>query len=118
MQGIRVNQPISYVATWKHLATECKFGEAMPNESLHDHLVLGIRDSKIITELLKVKFAELSFNLAVQKCLAVEQANKDVQVLQGEQELSAQVHKLNLSNQRKPKRSTKYLPTEATGFAG
>ena len=90
----------------------------MPNESLHDHLVLGIRDSKIITELLKVKFAELSFNLAVQKCLAVEQANKDVQVLQGEQELSAQVHKLNLSNQRKPKRSTKYLPTEATGFAG
>lgn len=33
----------------------------------------------------KVKPADLSFNLAVQKYLAMEQASKDVQVLQGEQ---------------------------------
>ena len=39
----------------------------------------------MITELLEVKLTDLSFDLAVQKCLAIEQANKDVQVLQGEQ---------------------------------
>ena len=65
-----------YVATLKPLATECKFGEAMRNECLRDRLVSGIRDSKMVTELLKVKLAELSFDLTVQKCLAIEQANK------------------------------------------
>ena len=55
----------------------------MRTERLRDRLVSGIRDSKMITELLKVKLADLSFDLAVQKCLAIEQANKDVQVLQG-----------------------------------
>ena len=39
----------------------------------------------MITELLEVKLTDLPFHLAVQKCLAIEQANKDVQVLQGEQ---------------------------------
>ncbi|XP_068720820.1 uncharacterized protein [Montipora capricornis] len=73
-----------YVATLKHLATECKFGEAMRTERLSDRLVSGIRDSKMIIEFLKVKLADLSFDLAVQKCLAIEQASKDVQVLQGE----------------------------------
>jgi len=66
------------------LATECKFGEAMRTERLRDQLVSGIRDSKMITELLKVKLADLSFDLVVQKCLAIEQGNKDVQVLQRE----------------------------------
>ena len=40
----------------------------------------------MITELLKEKLAYLSFDLAVQKCFAMEQANKDVQVLQGQGE--------------------------------
>ena len=74
-----------YVATLKHLATECKFGEAMRTERPRDPLVSGIPDSKMITELLKVKLADLSFDLAVQKCLDIEQASKDVQVLQREQ---------------------------------
>ena len=37
----------------------------------------------MITEILKVKPADFSFNLAVQKNLAMEQASKDVQVEQG-----------------------------------
>ena len=62
-----------YVATLKHLAKECKFGEAMRTEWLRDQLVASIRDSKMITEKLKVKLADLSFDLAVQKCLEIEQ---------------------------------------------
>ena len=58
-----------YVATLKHLATECKFGEAMRTEWLRDQLLASIRDSKMITGILKVKLADLSFDLAVQKCL-------------------------------------------------
>ena len=39
----------------------------------------------MITEILKVTPVDFSFDLAVQKYLAMEQASKDVQVLQGEQ---------------------------------
>ena len=53
---------------------ECKFEEAMWTGLLHDQLVLGIRDSKMITELLKLKLGDLSFDLVGQKCLAIEQA--------------------------------------------
>ena len=42
-----------------------------------------------------MKLADLSFDLAVQKCLAVEQANKDVQVLQGNEGSGIPVHKLD-----------------------
>ena len=44
----------------------------------------SIRDSKMITELLKVILADLSFDLAVRKCLDIEHADKDVQVLPGD----------------------------------
>ena len=91
----------NYVATLKHLATECKFGEAMRTERLRDRLVSGIRDSKLISELLKVKLVDLSFDLAVQKCLAIEQANKDVQVLQGEQKHDNSVNKLDMAKSGK-----------------
>lgn len=46
----------------------------------------------MIIELLKVKLPDLSFDLAVKKCLAMEQANKDVQVLPGVQEPGTSVH--------------------------
>ena len=48
----------------------------------------------MITEILKVKPADFSFDLAVQKYLAMEQASKDVQVLQGEQGPGISVNKL------------------------
>ena len=43
------------VAVLKHLATECKFNEAMRLERLRDSLVSGIRDKKMRSELLKLK---------------------------------------------------------------
>ena len=48
----------------------------------------------MITEILKVKPADFSFDLAVQKYLAMKQASKDVQVLQGEQGPGISVNKL------------------------
>ena len=58
-----------YVVTLKHLAAECKFGEAMRTERLRDRVLSSNRDST--TEILKVKLADLSFDLAVQKCLEI-----------------------------------------------
>ena len=49
------------MAILKHLAAECKFGEAMRTERLRDRVLSSIRDSKMITEILKVKLADLSF---------------------------------------------------------
>ena len=106
-----------YVATLKHLATECKFGEAMRTECLRDRLVSGIRGSKMITELLKVKLADLSFDLAVQKCLAIKQANKDVQVLQGEQGPGTPINKLDTVKTGKEQASSK-PPFKTEGSLG
>ena len=39
-----------YVAVLKHLATECKFNEAMRLKRLRDRLVSGIRDRKIMSD--------------------------------------------------------------------
>ena len=61
-----------YVAVLKHLATECKFNEAMRLERLRDRLVSGIRDKKMMSELLKLKLEELTFDIAVAKCIAIE----------------------------------------------
>ena len=75
-----------YVAVLKHLATECKFNEAMRLERLRDRLVSGIRDKKMMSELLKLKLEELTFDIAVAKCIAIEQSYKDVEALQGGKE--------------------------------
>ena len=45
----------------------------MRTERLRDQLVASIRDSKMITEIFKAKLADLSFDLAVQKCLEIVQ---------------------------------------------
>ena len=44
-----------YVAVLKHLATECKFNEAMWLERLRDCLMSRIHDKKMMTKLLKLK---------------------------------------------------------------
>ena len=87
---------------------ECKFGEATRTEGLSDRLVLGIRDPKMITDFLKVKLADLTFELAVQKCLAIEQANKDIQVLQGEQGPDTLVNKLDTAQPREGRAPPKF----------
>ena len=71
-----------YVAVLKYLATECKFNEAMRLERLRDRLVSGIRDKKMMSELLKLKLEELTFDIAVAKCIAIEQSYKDVEAFQ------------------------------------
>ena len=53
-----------YVAVLKHLATECKLNEAMRLERIRDRLVSGIRDKKMMSELLKLKLEELTFDIA------------------------------------------------------
>ena len=89
----------------------------MRTECLRDGLVSGIRDSKKITELLKVKLANLSFDLAVQKCLAIEQAIKDVQVLQGEQGPGTPINKLDTVQNGEEQASSK-PPPKAEGARG
>ena len=80
-----------YVAVLKHLATECKFSDAMRQERLRDRIVSGIRDKKMLSELLKVELIDLTFDNAVKKCLAIEQSCKDVKLLQGESNESVNI---------------------------
>ena len=104
-----------YVAVLKHLATDCKFNEAMRLERLRDRLVSGIRDKRMMSELLKLKLEELTFDIAVTKCIAIEQSYKDVEALQGGKE-SKPVDLLSKSKPNKklkPKREVK--PSEKRG---
>ena len=52
-------------------------------ERLRDRLVSGIRDKRMMSELLKLKLEELTFDIAVAKSIAIEQSYKDVEALQG-----------------------------------
>lgn len=54
-----------YVVILKYLVTECKFGEVVRIERFYDRLVSGIYDSKMIIDLLKVKFADFIFEFVV-----------------------------------------------------
>ena len=57
----------------------------MQLERLRDLLVSRIHVKKMITELLKLKLEELTFDIAVAKCIAKEQPYKDVEAEQSEQ---------------------------------
>ena len=77
-------EPVSqYVAVLKHLATDCKFNNVMRLERLRVRLVSGFRDKRMMSELLKLKIEELTFDIAVAKCIAIEQSCQDVEALQG-----------------------------------
>ena len=54
-----------YDAVLKHLATDCKFNDAMCMERLRDRWVSGFRDKRMMSELLKLKLEELTFDIAV-----------------------------------------------------
>ena len=98
-----------YVAVLKHLATDCKFNEAMWLERLRDRLVSGIRDKRMILELLKLKFEELTFDITVAKCITIEQSYKDVEALQGGKESNPVdlLSKPKPNKKSKPKKETK-----------
>ena len=58
----QVGESVSdYVATLKHLASECKFSDVTRAERLRDRLVSGIRDDKMLRDLLKEKLDDLIF---------------------------------------------------------
>lgn len=71
----------------------------------------------MITELLKVELTNLSFDLAVQKGLAKEQAYKDVQVLQGEQGPDTPNNKFDTAKTGENQASSK-LPQKTQGSQG
>ena len=50
-------------------------------ERLRDRLVSGIRGKRMMSELLNLKLEELTFDIAVAKCIAIEQSYKDVKAL-------------------------------------
>ena len=55
-RGRNAGETVSqYVAVLKHLATDRKFNDAMRLERLRDRLVSGIRDKRMMSELLKLK---------------------------------------------------------------
>ena len=47
------------------VATDRKFNDAMCMERLRDRLVSGFRDKRMMSELLKLKLEELTFDIAV-----------------------------------------------------
>ena len=99
-----------YVATLKHLASECKFNDVTRAERLRDRLVSGIRDDKMLRDLLKEKLDDLTFEIAVRRCLAIEQANRDVQVFQGETGKETKVHKLDSCSRQPRQQNSKAMP--------
>ena len=44
------------------------------------------RDKRMMSQLLKLKLEELTYDIAVAKCIAIEQSLKDVEALQGGKE--------------------------------
>ena len=105
-----------YVAVLKHLATDCKFNDAMRWERLRVRLVSGIRDKRMMSELLKLQLEELTFDIAVPKCIAIEQSCKDVEALQGGKE-SNPVYLLSTSRPSKKRKAKKEAkPSEKKGF--
>ena len=73
-------------------------------ERLRDRLVSGIRDKKMMSALLKLKLKELTFDIAVAKCIAIEQSYKDVKALQGGNEPNS----VNMLTQPKQKGKARF----------
>lgn len=85
-------------------------------ERLRYGLVSGIRDKRMMSELLNLELEELTFDIAVAKCIAIEQSWKDVKALQGGKEpnpvdLSA---KSSPSKKPKPKKEAKFSGKEGS----
>ena len=107
----QVGESVSdYVATLKHLASECKFSDVTPAERLRDRLVSGIRDDKMLRDLLKEELEDLTFEIAVRRCLPIEQATRDVQVFQRETGKETRVHALDSCSRQPRQQNSKAMP--------
>ena len=78
-------------------------------ERLRDRLVSGIRNKRMMSELLKLKLEELTFDISVAKCIGIEQSYKDVKALQGGKEANPVdlLSKSKLSKKMKTKKELK-----------
>ena len=105
-----------YAAVLKHQATDCKFNDAMRLERLRDRLVSGIRDKRMMSELLNLKLEELTFDITVAKCIAIEQSYKDVKALYGGKEPNPVdlLAKSRPSKKPKPKKEAKFSGKEGS----
>ena len=64
----------------KHLTSKCQFSDDIRNDRLRDRLAIaGIRNGRMLRSLLGEKLSDLTFDKAVQRCVAIEQASKDVE---------------------------------------
>ena len=107
----QVGESVSdYIATLKHLASECKFSDVTRAERLRDRLVSSIRDDKMLRYLLREKLDDLTFEIAVRRCLAIEQANRNVQVFQGETGKETRVHKFDSCSRQPRQQNNKAMP--------
>ena len=71
-----------HIKALKHLAIDCKLSDGMRNERLRDCLVAVIRNDRVLMPLLADKLADLTFDRAVQRCIAIEQVSRDIETLQ------------------------------------
>ena len=62
--------------TLKHSAAKCQFTDEARNDRLRDRLTAAIRNDHMLRSLLSDKLADLTFDKAVQRCVAIEQAAK------------------------------------------
>ena len=99
-----------YIATLKHLASECKFSDVTQAERLRDRLVSGIRDHKMLRDLLREKLDYLTVEISMRRCLAIEQANRDIQVFQGETGKETRVHTLDSCSTQPRQHNSKAMP--------
>ena len=66
----------NFVKTLKHLAAKCQFSDDARNDRLRDRLIAGIRNDRMLQSLLSEKLADLTFDRAVQRCVAIERQRK------------------------------------------
>ena len=64
----------------------------------------------MLRDLLREKLDDLTFEIAVRRCLAIEQANRDVQVFQGETGKETRVHKLDSCSRQPRQQNSKAMP--------
>ena len=81
-----------FVKVLRHLAAKCKFHDDQRNERLRDRFIAGIKDDRMLRALLGETLTDLTFDKAVQRCVAMEQASRDVETLRGEAGLQPRPH--------------------------
>ncbi len=84
----------NFVVRLKNLASTCKF-ETFLNEAMRDRLVCGLNKSMSRTQMSLLSQADLTYELALQKCLAAEMAERaNVDMSGSASSSTAEVHRI------------------------